>query len=178
MFKKTKHIQILQWSRKKKWLNLNYGLLVLEGVLELSPDTRQDSLQEGKGIFQERRKHTLKMEASENMALWGNAMVQSGWRLGDGGVCEDPLGLLREPFTKGLVHHAQNLDFWVVGGDIDGKLFTWKSRHFCGYLLAVIFILCWKGIKLLFFSLIFYNTHPKVTLWTLLHSTLKHPCPR
>ena len=34
---------------------------------------------------------------------------------------------LREPFTKGLVHHAQNLDFGVVGGDIDGKLFTNKK---------------------------------------------------
>lgn len=86
MFKKTKHIQILQWSRKKKWLNLNYGWLVLEGVLELSPDTRQDSLQgRERGYFRKRRKHTLKMEASENMALfWGNAhgpvwLEAGGW---------------------------------------------------------------------------------------------------
>ena len=41
-------------------------------MLELSPDTRQDSLQgrEG-GYFRRRRKHTLKTEASENIALLG-----------------------------------------------------------------------------------------------------------
>ena len=112
MLKNTKHIQILQWSRKNKWLNLTYRLLVLEGVLELSPDTRQDSLQEReRGYCRKRRKHTLKTEASESMALfWGNAHGPvGGWQME---CVRTHWGIrLREPFTKGLVHHAQNLDF-------------------------------------------------------------------
>lgn len=84
---------------------------------------------------------------------------------------------LREPFTKGLVHHAQNLDFGVVGGDIDGKLFTWKSRHFCGYLFVCdMHSVLWKESNS-YSSLIFYNTIPR-SLYGLCFIPLEAPMPQ
>lgn len=116
------------------------------------------------------------MEASENMALFGgNAMVQSagGW----GMECVwGPTGgsSWESRLTKGLVHHAQNSTFrwWeaLMG------MTTWKSRHFCGYLYLWYSFCALEGIKLLFFSHLLQH-HPKVTLWTLLHSTWSTHAP-
>lgn len=180
MLKNTKHIQILQWNRKNKWLNLTYRLLVLEGVLELSPDTRQDSLQEREsGYCRKRRKHTLKTEASENTALfWGNAhgpvWLEAGrwsvwWPIGASGW--------ESPFTKGLFIMLRTSTFrwWEV--TLMGKLFTRKSRHFCGCLFVCdIHSVLWKQSNS-YSSLIFYTTIPSHFMdFASFH--LKHPRTR
>ena len=58
-----------------------------------------------------------------------------------------------------------------------GKLFTWKSRYFCGYLLFVMFILCFGRNQTPVLLCHLLQHHPKITLWALLHSTWSTHAP-
>lgn len=164
MLKNTKHIQILQWSRKNKWLNLTYRLLVLEGVLELSPDTRQDSLQEReRGYCRKRRKHTLKTEASENMALfWGNAHGPVWLEAGRWSVW-GPTGASgwesHSPRALFIMLRTSTFRWWEV--TLMGKLFTRKSRHFCGCLFVCDIHSVLRKESNSYSCLIFYTTIPR-----------------
>lgn len=105
------------------------------------------------------------MEASENMALFGNAhgpvWLEAGME-----CVSSHWGISWEPFTKGLVLGGGRWHWW--------EIIHMEKQTFLYYLLFVIFILCF-GRNQTPVLLIFYNTIPRS--WTLLHSTWSTHAP-